>query len=696
MGSWRLAYRSAALFALPVFLLQMVFPMLSPTNPLHQFINIRLFFDGWFLGDWLCLLLTLPVQFHIGRRFYRSAWKSLKHRSATMDVLVVIGTTASFVFSAVSLFLAPILVAYQGVQPGYHPTTFFDTCTMLITFVSFGRYLENLAKGKTSAALSKLMSLSPSSATLYTDPPACTQERKLPTELIEPGDTLKIVPGDKIPADGTVIRGESTIDESMVTGEVIPVVKRPGEPVIGGTVNGTGTFDMVVTRAGADTALSQIVKLVEEAQTSKAPIQAFADTVAGYFVPTVLVLGLLTFFGWMIIANTRLVEYLPPLRHMFITNSQTGSNGGGGGKFMTCLKLCISVIVVACPCALGLSTPTAVMVGTGIGAQNGILIKGAGPLEAANTIDTILLDKTGTLTTGKLAVVGMKWIQDGLTDARKKHLLVSLTAAESKSQHPLAHAVAQFGMKTLRWVGVPETVEVVGFESVTGKGVRCNVVESPISQALKPSSLQLAVGNMSFVSEELGTKDGKPYSPSEELASFQTNEESQGHTCIFVAADGAMVCVMSLADTLKPEARQAIEAFRWMGMSVGLVTGDQERTAQAIAKQVGIMPEDVYAGVSPNGKKMIVERMQSRLAKSGRRCRVAMVGDGVNDSPALASADLGIALCSGTDIAMEAAEIILMRSDLLDVVAAIDLSRRVFRQIRLKLSRRSLLIMLVL
>lgn len=679
---WRSAYRSAAIFAVPVFLLQMVFPMLLPSNPIRTLlIEPKLFLQGWYLGDWLCFFLTLPVQFGIGKRFYRSAFKSLKHRSATMDVLVVIGTTASFLFSTLALFLAPILIKLKSVQVTYHPTTFFDTCTMLITFVTFGRYLENLAKGQTSTALSKLISLSPTSATLYTDS-ACTIERKLPTELIEVGDTLKIIPGDKIPADGTVVRGESSVDESMITGEVVPVTKCAGDSVIGGTVNGTGTFDMLVTRAGNDTALSQIVKLVEEAQTSKAPIQAFADTVAGYFVPTVLILGVLTFIGWMIISNTRLIEYIPPLRHLFLMNSN--GNGSSGGKFMTCLKLCISVIVVACPCALGLSTPTAVMVGTGIGAENGILIKGAGPLEAANRIDHIILDKTGTITVGKLEVVGITWnAHQHIDDKRKKMIIKAITAAEAKSEHPLANAVTRFGMKHLGWIDrVSSKVEVGSFESVTGKGVRCKVTIDSSETDKKHSkieTLDVLIGSLGFMNEEIEDKSKGLESITLDEASekFMIDEESQGHTCIHVTVDRTLICILSLADTVKPEAAQAIEAFRFMGMSVTIVTGDQTRTANAIAKSIGISPSEVYSNVSPNGKKLIIERIQ----KSGQK--VAMVGDGINDSPALAIADLGIALSSGTDIAMEAAQIILMKSNLLDVVAAIDLSRRVFRQIRL-------------
>ncbi|GAA6012476.1 hypothetical protein JCM11491_004343 [Sporobolomyces phaffii] len=659
---WRNAFLRSFSFGLPVFLLSMVFPMVPFLRPLVNFALV----PGIHLGDVVCCILTIPVQFGIGARFYRSAWRALKHKAATMDVLVVLGTSAAFTYSIFALVSAPFVA-----DPTYHPKVFFDTSTMLITFVTFGRFLENLAKGQTSTALSRLMSLAPSQAIIYTDA-GRTKEKKVPTELIQVGDVVKIVPGDKIPADGVVVSGESTVDESMVTGEAVPVTKTMRSSVIGGTVNGEGTFDMEVTRAGKDTALAQIVSLVEEAQTSKAPIQAFADTVAGYFVPTVISLGLVTFVAWMVIAHA--TNRLP---HVF--------KEAGASKFMVCLRLCISVIVVACPCALGLSTPTAVMVGTGVGAQNGILIKGAGPLEASYRIDRIVLDKTGTITVGKLDVVGVKWIERSSLDALDSEQLgrgtgwqdeaiLLFAAAETKSEHPLARAIARWGLQSLRLASLPSSIEVSSFESVTGQGVRCDVsghfpALSP-SAGTGPSTHRIEIGNASFLARS-------SISLPSSHESFRLREESIGRSCVFVAIDGQLACAVSLADTIKAEARQAIDALRWMGIEVQLATGDQETTAQAIADEVGISSVDVHASMSPNGKKALVEKLQ----RQGHR--VAMVGDGINDSPALAVADVGIALCSGTDIAMEAADIVLMKSDLLDVVAAIDLSRRIFRQIRL-------------
>jgi Cu+-exporting ATPase len=612
---WRAAFKASAILAIPVFLIAMIFPMIPFLEPL---VNYRII-TGLYVGDLACFFMTIPVQFGVGARFYRSAHRAIKHRSATMDVLVVLGTTAAFSYS-----VAAIVMALFSNDPTYHPKVFFETSTMLISFTTFGRYLENLAKGKTSAALSQLMNLAPSQATIYTDPPDCTKEKKVPTELIQVGDLVKIIPGDKIPSDGVLIRGQSIVDESMVTGEALPVTKVVGDGVIGGTVNGSGTFDMKVTRAGKDTALSQIVRLVEQAQTSKAPIQAFADVVAGYFVPTVILLGLITFFGWMIISRTSLLSPLPMVFQV------TGST-----KFMVCLQLCISVVVVACPCALGLSTPTAVMVGTGVGAQNGILIKGAGPLEASHRVDRILLDKTGTITVGKMEVANISWSDrdsirgggeiemegahvGGVVRGWQREALLLVAAAEAKSEHPLAKSVAKWGLRSLGLSELPVGVEVSSFDSVTGLGVQCTIdgMFAYLSSSTSPSSSHsISIGNAAFLARfhmALSTSQ----------TTFKDREEALGRTCILVAIDYSLACVISLADVVKPEARQAIDALRWMGIHVYLVTGDQPATANAIAAEVGIPVEDVFAGVSPNGKRAIVERMQGE--SSGR---VAMVSD---------------------------------------------------------------------
>ncbi|CAE6525278.1 unnamed protein product [Rhizoctonia solani] len=637
---WRRRFWTSASFAVLVFLIGMVamyIPFLMPI------VNYRIC-RGIYLGDLLVFILTIPVQFWLGRKFYHNAWKAVKHGSATMDVLVVLGTTSAFIYS----FFAMLLAMFNP-NPDFRPAVFFDTSTMLITFVSLGRYLENLAKGKTSAALTDLMALAPSMATIYTDPPACTTEKKIATELVQVGDTVKLVPGDKIPADGTVLKGTSTVDESAVTGEPVPALKQVGDSVIGGTVNGLGTFDMLVTRAGKDTALAQIVKLVEEAQTSKAPIQAFADKVAGYFVPTVISLAVLTFLAWMAISHWVAPESLPKL-----------FSDPGESKLAVCLKLCISVVVVACPCALGLSTPTAIMVGTGVGAKHGILIKGGRALEASKSVKTVVLDKTGTVTEGKLTLVDLVWAgedeelsADGETT--KRDVLSMVSVAEARSEHPLARAIAHYGKSTLG-PHIEPTIDT--FESVTGQGVKAQMTLS--SRATRT----IYVGTPGFISDT---------SLPPKLSAFTERESCMGRTIVFASVNQRPVLAVSLSDIPKPSSEPAIRALRQMGIKVCLMTGDSAPTAYAIAHQVGIPSECVWAGMSPKGK-------ASKVAEMGKG--VAMVGDGINDSPALVAASVGIALSSGTSIAVEAADIVLMRSSLLDVVAALHLSRSIFWTIR--------------
>ena len=581
-------------FALPVFIISMIIPRIPF---LATIVNFRLM-RGIYLGDVVVFLLTTPAQFWIGQKFYRNAYKSLRHGSATMDVLVMLGTSAAYFYSLFAMIFATL-----NSEPDFRPFVFFDTSTMLIMFVSLGRYLENRAKGKTSAALTDLMALAPSMATIYTDAPACTQEKRIPTELVQVGDTVKLVPGDKVPADGTVVSGSSTVDESAVTGEPVPVLKQAGDNVIGGTVNGLGTFDMMVTRAGKDTALAQIVKLVEDAQTSKAPIQAFADRVAGFFVPTVISLAAITFLAWIIVSNVMSNESLPQMFHRH-----------GASKLAVCLQMCISVIVVACPCALGLSTPTAIMVGTGMGAKNGILIKGGRALEASKSIKRIVMDKTGTVTMGKLTVVGMAWAPsedasdldtslslkcaDGITS--RAAIIAMVSATEARSEHPLAKAVAVHGKDLLAQSGLalPEPV-IDMFESTTGAGVKASITMSG-------AKMTLFVGNARFI---LQSDDS--YLPST-LSDFETQETSQGRTIIYVSMSTSSssrplpILSISMSDAPKPSSAHAIQALQSMGVEVNMMTGDGKATALAIAKQVGIRPEGVWAGMSPKGKASLV------------------------------------------------------------------------------------------
>lgn len=685
---WRTAFKTSLGFAIPVFLISMVIPMMLPAL---DFGYLIIFFPGLYLGDIVCLLLTIPVQFGIGKRFYISAYKSMKHGSPTMDVLVVLGTSAAFFFSVAAMIVSILA------PPHSRPSTIFDTSSMLITFITLGRFLENRAKGQTSKALSRLMSLAPSMATIYTDPIAAekaaegwevaigsgdepksestqegnaAEERVIPTELIQVGDIVILRPGDKIPADGTVTQGETYVDESMVTGEAMPVQKRKGSLLIGGTVNGTGRVDFRVTRAGRDTQLSQIVKLVQDAQTTRAPIQRLADMIAGYFVPTILLLGFLTFAAWMVLSH---VLTNPP--KIFIDEAS-------GGKFMVCVKLCISVIVFACPCALGLATPTAVMVGTGVGAENGILVKGGAALETATKITQVVLDKTGTLTVGKMSVASSNLVPTWHNNEwRRKLWWTILGLAEMGSEHPIGKAILAAAKEELG-LGIESTIDgsIGDFEAVVGKGITA-IVEPASSAERKRYSI--LIGSVKFLRDNSITVPQDSIDASEEAnikAAGSSKAASAGTTNIFIAIDSSFAGHLCLTDPIKDSAVAAIAALHRMGIKTAIVTGDQRSTALAVARIVGIPSRNVHAGVTPDQKQDIVRQLQSEGE------RVAMVGDGINDSPALATADVGIAMASGTDVAMEAADIVLMRpNDLMDIPASIQLARAIFGRIKLNL-----------
>ncbi|KAK2788021.1 hypothetical protein FQN53_004218 [Emmonsiellopsis sp. PD_33] len=678
---WRKAFWFSFSFALPVMLISMVFPMFVPFLDIGRFELI----PGLFTGDILCLLMTIPVQFGIGMRFYVSSFKSLRHGSPTMDVLVMLGTSAAFFFSILAILVSIFF------KPHSRPNTVFETSTMLITFITLGRWLENRAKGQTSRALSRLMSLAPSMATIYDDPIAAekiaegwgtedpvddkaptstaTGQKTIPTELIQVGDIVCLRPGDKVPADGTVIRGESYVDESMISGEAVPIRKRRNQQVMAGTVNGVGWVDFRVTRAGRDTQLSQIVKLVQDAQTSRAPIQRMADIVAGYFVPAIITLGLVTFFGWMILSHI-----LPNPPKIFLAE-------GSGGTFMVCLKLCISVVVFACPCALGLSTPTAVMVGTGVGAEHGILVKGGAALEAATKINHVVFDKTGTLTMGKMSVAETK-IESAWTsnDWRRRLFWLIVGLAEMTSEHPIGKAILS---KARSEVGALEDDPLDGvvadFEASIGKGI--SAVVEPTSN-VERVRYRVLVGNARFLNSRGITvpESADPDThPSSKPSKFQ--ETLAASTLIHVAVDDKYAGTISLQDTVKPTATAAVAALHRMGLTTSLITGDSHSTAIAVATAVGIPTTSIHASVNPSEKQTIIADLQNDSSTI-----VAMVGDGINDSPALATASVGIALASGTDVAIEAADIVLMRpDDLLSVPASLLLARSIFNRIRLNL-----------
>ncbi|TGZ77692.1 heavy metal translocatin [Ascodesmis nigricans] len=656
---WKRAFQISFAFAIPVFLIQMVIPMTLMSFNKATF-QQQTPLQGLYWGDVICLFLTLPVQFGVGKRFYRSAWKSVRHGSATMDVLVVLGTSAAFFFSIVAMAISICF------KPHNMPETVFDTCTMLITFITLGRYLENRAKGQTSKALSRLMSLTPSMATIYADPSKAGlaetgEEHIIPTELIQVDDVVILRPGDKIPADGLVISGDSFIDESMVTGEAMPIQKRKGDFVIGGTVNGTGRLDFRVMRAGRDTQLNQIVKLVQQAQTSRAPIQLMADYVAGFFVPAVLTLGIVTFVGWMILSHV-----LPHPPEIF-------ERGHAGGRFMVCLKLCISVIVFACPCALGLSTPTAMMVGTGVGAENGILVKGGAALETSTRVTHVILDKTGTLTKGKMDVSSYRpaGVWEGCSERQTRLWWTLIGAAESGSEHPVGKAVTNFCRNQLEiYPDTPFDAQIVQFHSVTGRGVSATIKANN-------AEYQVLIGNAKFLTSN---------ALADPTISLPLPPKAAGDTQVFVSINSEISGFLSLRDDIKPDAPQAIAALHRLGCTTYIVTGDQLPTARRVAAEVGISETNIYAGVSPDEKQAIVLQLKSASSNPKKPNVVAMVGDGINDSPALASADVGIAMASGTDVAMEAAEIVLMKpQNLLDVPSALYLAKCIFRRIKLNL-----------
>ncbi|KAF2668706.1 heavy metal translocatin [Microthyrium microscopicum] len=681
---WRRAFWTSLYYAIPVILIGMIFPMFI------HFLDFGSYFlgCGLWLGDVICLFLTIPVQFGIGRRFYVSAYKSIKHGSPTMDVLVVIGTSAAFFFSVASMAVSAIF------PPHSRPSTVFDTSVMLITFVCMGRYLENRAKGQTSKALSRLMSLAPSMATIYADPIAASkqaedwdveedektggprksmssaaEEKTIPTELLEVGDVVILKPGDKIPADGTVIRGESYVNESMVTGEAMPILKKKGTILMAGTVNGAGRVDFTVSRAGRDTQLSQIVRLVQEAQTTRAPIQRVADLVAGYFVYIILTLGAATFVAWIFLSH---VMSNPPA--IFL-------QAASGGKIMVCVKLCISVIVFACPCALGLATPTAVMVGTGVGAEKGILIKGGATLETATKINHVVFDKTGTLTVGKMSVSKFNLSGEWANDEKASRLWWTLVGlSEMGSEHPIAKAIVLSAKEHLHLSHESGLDGSVGdFKAIIGKGIiaHCEAAISPSNKRYR-----VLIGNTTFLRAEgitvpdLASLDDDLLSSTDSLsAPHPTRLNSAGTTSIHIAIDTSYAGNIALSDSIKPSARATILALQRLGVSASIV-----------ARAVGIPAKNVHAACTPGDKQALLETMQAPLNAGGSGYTCAMVGDGINDSPALATAAVGVALASGTDVAMEAASIVLMNAgDLLAVPASLHLSRYIFGRIRLNL-----------
>ena len=570
---------------------------------------------GVLQNSYVLWALATPVQFGLGRRFYKGAWGALRHRSADMNTLVAVGTTAAYVYSAAATAV-PGLLRSSAVEP----QVYFDTSAVIIVLILFGRMLEARAKGRTSDAIRRLMGLRPRTARIL----EAAGEREVPVEEVRVGDVLVVRPGERIPVDGTVLEGRSSIDESMITGESLPADKGPGDAVIGATLNKWGSVRFRAAKVGEDTALAKIIRLVQEAQGTKAPIQRLADVIAGYFVPAVIGVAVLTFVVWSVFG--------PPPRLVFA------------------LLNFVAVLIIACPCALGLATPTAIMVGTGKGAERGILIKSGESLETVHRVDTVVFDKTGTLNTGRpetTDIVPAAVSAAGMTSDR---LLFFAASAEMGSEHPLGQAVVR-GARA-RGIGVEHPGD---FRALEGLGVEAAV-----------EGVRVIVGSRKLVEGA-----GIDVSP---LAARADSLAGEGRTTAFVGVDGRLAGLIALADTIKPSARPAIEKLRGMGLAVIMLTGDNRRTAAAVAAEAGI--GDVIPEVLPGDKAEVVRKLQAE----GKR--VAMVGDGINDAPALAQADVGMALGTGTDVAMASADITLITGDLAAVVSAFELSRRTIRTIK--------------
>ncbi len=601
-----IGYRNKFLIGL-ILSLPMLYFMLGDFVPSLPFIKLLMPFAGI-----ASLILATPVQFWLGAGFYRGFWSSLKMHTFSMDSLIVIGTSTAYFYSLFNF--ASHIFTERTILGGMHDL-YFEVAAMLITFVLLGKWLESRAKGATSEAIQKLMGLQAKTARVLRD----GQPVDIPIEQVKAGDIIVVRPGEKIPVDGVVLKGLTSVDESMLTGESLPVEKKESDRVFGATMNGNGSIEFRAEKVGSETALAQIIRFVEEAQGSKAPIQAFADWVSSWFVPAVIIIAIVTFIIWMFI----------------------------GAEFTFALLSAVSVLVIACPCALGLATPTAIMVATGKGAENGILIRGGEPLEAANKIQVIVFDKTGTLTKGKPEVTDV--IQVETQNLASLQVLQIAASLEQGSEHPLAESIVNHAKEKQLTLDACEA-----FKAIPGHGIEGI----------------LAGKKYFFGNRKLMEAFGIDVTSIE--SRLQTLEE-QGKTAMILSDEHQVLGIVAVADTLKETSKEAVDSLRKMGIEIYMITGDNTRTARAIALSMGI--QNVLAEVLPEQKAAEVKKLQ----KSGKR--VAMVGDGINDSPALAQANLGIAMGSGTDIAMETGGIVLVKNDLRDVVTAIKLSRATVNKI---------------
>ncbi|AIE60251.1 heavy metal translocating P-type ATPase [Bacillus methanolicus] len=573
----------------------------------HFTFTSSLYVPEAFMNPWVQMALATPVQFYIGKQFYIGAYKALRNKSANMDVLVALGTSAAYFYS--------VYLAIESIGNNTHSIDlYFETSAILITLIILGKLFEAKAKGRSSEAIKKLMGLQAKTATVLRN----GVEKVIPLEEVVVGDIMLVKPGEKVPVDGEILEGRSAIDESMITGESVPVDKTVGDTVIGATINKNGFIKIKATKVGKDTALSQIIKVVEEAQGSKAPIQRLADSISGIFVPIVVGIAIITFFVWYLWAAP--------------------------GDFPEALEKLIAVLVIACPCALGLATPTSIMAGSGRAAEYGILFKGGEHLEMTHRIDTVVLDKTGTITNGAPVLTDVR------TEMDEKDFLMLVGSAEKQSEHPLAQAIVE-GIKE-RKMALKNAEE---FEAIPGYGIKAMV-----------DGKEVLVGTRRLMNK-YNVEINHVLDQMEGL-------EKQGKTAMLAAINGSFAGIVAVADTIKETSAEAVNRLKEMGLEVIMITGDNEQTARAIAKQAGI--EHVIAEVLPEGKAEEVKKLQQKGKK------VAMVGDGINDAPALATADIGMAIGTGTDVAMEAADITLIRGDLNSIADAIFMSKITIRNIK--------------
>ncbi|MEH1822348.1 MAG: heavy metal translocating P-type ATPase [Nostoc sp.] len=613
--------------------------LLLGSLPMMTGLNLPLI-PNFLQNPWVQLVLTTPVVLWCGGSFYRNGWKSLKRHTATMDTLIALGTSAAYLYSLFVTVFPEFLIAQ-----GLIPHIYYEVAAFVITLILLGRLLENRARGQTSEAIRKLIGLQARDARVIRD----GREIDVPIAEVRINDVILVRPGEKIPVDGKVIAGASTVDEAMVTGESLPVKKQPGDEVIGATINGAGAFQFRVTRVGNDTFLAQIVKLVQQAQGSKAPIQRLADRVTGWFVPAVIAVAIATFVIWFNFT----------------------------GNLTLATMTMVSVLIIACPCALGLATPTSVMVGTGKGAENGILIKGADSLELAHKIQTIVLDKTGTLTQGKPTVTDFVTV-NGTANGNEIQVLQLAATVERNSEHPLAEAVVRYAQSQ-----EVSLIDAKNFVANAGSGVQAVVANQLVQIGTQRWLTELGINTIS-------------------LQQYKDAWEAAGKTVILIAVEGELHGIMGIADALKPSSAAVVKALQKLGLEVVMLTGDNRKTAEAIALQVGI--QRIFAEVRPDQKAAIIQSLQGeqrgRGAEEQRGRRgvrgensdkfslktqhsiVAMVGDGINDAPALAQADVGIAIGTGTDVAIAASDITLISGDLQGIVTAIQLSRATINNIK--------------